>query len=77
MNIKLGKIVIRETLAVILLTIGAFFFYRFIKYQTNKNLKITDAARAGLLIFGPTLLVMGIYLLFTIDKNDEKMPKHK
>lgn len=77
MDIKLGQLGIREMLGIILLTAGAFLFYRFIQHKMNKNLKMNEILLAALFIFGPTLFITGIYLLLTIKKGDEKLPKHK
>ena len=38
---------------------------------------MNEVALAALFIFGPTLLIIGIYLLLTIKKGDDKLPKHK
>ena len=77
MEIKLGQLGIREMLGIILLTSGAFLFYSFIQHKIKRNSKMNEVALAALFIFGPTLLIIGIYLLLTIKKGDDKLPKHK
>jgi len=77
MDVKLGQLGIREMLGIILFTIGTFLFYRFIQHKTNGKLKMNEKLLALFFVFGPILLLMGIYLLLTIKRGDEKLPKHK